>query len=106
MATARPLAGALDEATRAVAVRTSLALTEAGDRVGEHLMGCLARRRRALGDADRGAQAAEYAMLGGVAAAGCGTMVVVLRQQQDTIGDQIGDWIGRIFEFASSFLGS
>lgn len=102
MATARPLAGALDETTRAVAVRTSLALTEAGDRVGEHLT----RRRRALGDGDRGAQAAEYAMLGGVAAAGCGTMVVVLQEQQDTIGDQIGDWIGRIFEFASGFLGS
>lgn len=102
MASARPLADALDEATRAVAVRASLALTEAGDRVGEHL----GRRRRALGDGDRGAQAAEYAMLGGVAAAGCGTMVVVLQEQQDTIGNQIGDWIGRIFEFASGFLGS
>lgn len=102
MASAGPLADALDETTRAVAVRTSLALTGAGDRVGEHL----GRRRRALGDGDRGAQAAEYAMLGGVAAAGCGTMVVVLQEQQDTIGDQIGDWIGRIFEFASGFLGS
>lgn len=98
----RTLAGALDDASRTAAVRATLAATRAGDRLGEQL----ARRQRALDDGERGAQAAEYAMLGGVAAAGCGTMVVVLQQQQDTLGDQIGDWIGQIFDFASGFLGS
>lgn len=102
MPRARTLAGALDDASRAAAVRTTLAVARTGDRLGEHL----ARRRRALGDGEHGAQAAEYAMLGGVAAAGCGTMVVVLQQQQDSLGDQIGDWIGKIFEFASGFLSS
>lgn len=103
MSRARTLAGAVDDVSRAAAVRATVAATRAGDRVGEQLT----KRQGALGDAgERGAQAAEYAMLGGVAAAGCGTMVVVLQEQQDSLGDQIGDWIGQIFEFASGFLGS
>lgn len=102
MSSAHTVTAAFDELGRAAAVRAPLALDDAAARVSR----CLARRQRQLrDDGERGAQAAEYAMLGGVAAAGCGTMIVVMQDQQDTIGEQVGNWVGQIFEFASGFLG-
>lgn len=103
MTLAAKVAEAAGEAGRFASVRASLAVDDAAGRLSEHLA---ARQRALRDDGERGAQAAEYAMLGGVAAAGCGTMVVILQEQQDSLGEQVGEWIGRIFEFAGSFLGS
>lgn len=103
MTLTRNLAGAFHDAGRVAAVRASIAVDGAAGRLSEHLA---ARQRALRDDGERGAQAAEYAMLGGVAAAGCGTMVVVLQEQQDELGSQIGEWISRIFSFAGQFLGS
>lgn len=102
MSTAHRLTACVDELGRAAAVRAPMALDAAAARLSH---GMARRRGRLVAEDERGAQAAEYAMLGGVAAAGCGTMIVVLQDQQDTIGEQVGGWIQRIFEFAGNFLG-
>jgi Flp pilus assembly pilin Flp len=102
MSSAQRLTARFDELGRAAAVCVPLTVDHAAAR----LSNAMGRRQAAWrADGERGAQAAEYAMLGGVAAAGCGTMVVVLNNQQDTIGEQVGDWVGKIFEFAGNFLG-
>lgn len=54
--------------------------TCAGERAVERLGDAAERRVRRLRD-DGGAQVAEYAMLGGVSAAACGAIIVVLKQE-------------------------
>lgn len=93
----------IDDLVLAAAVRSELAAADTAGRLAARLD---ARQHTLRDDGERGAQAAEYAMLGGVAAAGCGTMVVVLNSQQDTLGGLVSEWLGRVFDFASSWLGS
>lgn len=100
--TVTTLTGRLDDLTRNAAVRVALATDAAGAALADRLV---ARQCALRDDGERGAQAAEYAMLGGVAAAGCGTMIVVLQSQKESLGNQIGRWLGRIFDFAGGFLG-
>jgi Flp pilus assembly pilin Flp len=63
---------AISDPARALHVRTTLA----GARARERLVNGLTVR---LGE-EHGAQAAEYAMLGGVSAAACGALITLLKQ--------------------------
>lgn len=83
----------VEDAVRALVVRTDLAADEARTRLAD----AAERRVRALrDDGERGAQAVEYAMLGGVSAAACGTLVVVLKDENRLGGlvETILGWLG------------
>jgi hypothetical protein len=67
------------DAAVALAVRAHRAKLDACAQLGEAAARRLARRLHARED---GAQAAEYAMLGGVSAAACGTLIVLLRRPE------------------------
>ena len=85
----------LATAMRAGAVRADLA----ADTLRLRLLDAAERRATALrDDGERGAQAAEYAMLGGVSAAACGTLVVVLNNEGRLGGfvDTILSWLGGV----------
>jgi len=65
--------------TRRVGVGVQLAATDVGARAIE----AAGRRVAPLRDhAERGAQAAEYAMLGGVSAAACSGLVAILKNKE------------------------
>ncbi len=85
---------ALRNTSQTVAVRASLAGTGARD---------LLRARLAVGDdGERGSQAAEYAMVGGVGAAACAGLVTILKDGEvlkkivtalvKTVVTLIGEW--------------
>jgi len=68
----------LSEATLAVAVRAHTARADLTDA----LVGAAERRlARLRDDGEAGAQAAEYAMLGGVSAAACGALVALFKNE-------------------------
>lgn len=69
----------VSDSALATAVRARLALDEADALARGHL-----RRRidRLRDDGEAGAQAAEYAMLGGVSAAACSALIVLLKNQE------------------------
>lgn len=64
-------------ATTRVAVRSQLGATAACDRLAE---GAQRRLDRLREEPEAGAQAAEYAMLGGVSAAACGGLIYLLKE--------------------------
>ena len=73
------MTGQLTTTARRVGVAVRLAVTDVGVRVGE----AAERRVTPLRDhAERGAQAAEYAMLGGVSAAACSGLVAILKNRE------------------------
>lgn len=73
--------------SQALLVRGHLALDEARARAEAGL----ARRARVLReDGERGAQAVEYAMLGGVSAAACTVVITVINNNQDFISQLLG----------------
>lgn len=73
------------------------------DRTGDRIALAAERRARQLrDDGEKGAQAAEYAMLGGVGAAACGTVVIVIESQGQ---GWIGELLGAAFTFAQGLFG-
>lgn len=58
------------------------------------------QRHRALGDGERGAQAAEYAMLGGVSAAACTALVTIFKNKSTlaTIVESVVNALGKVIE--------
>lgn len=86
-------------ASTATLVSAQLALSELGDRIAGGAQHRLDRLRE---DPEQGAQAAEYAMLGGVSAAACGGLIYVLRESRileqvatsifDLITRTVGSW--------------
>ena len=85
--------------SRRVAVGGQVLADRAGDRVA---LAAERRARQLRDDGEKGAQAAEYAMLGGVGAAACGTVVIVIESQGQ---GWIGDLLGQAFDFAQGFFG-
>ena len=77
--------------TTAIAVRAQMARAETRAAVRAS-----AQRRLAVLEDERGAQAAEYAMLGGVSAAACGALVTILRNP---------DLLGSVVETVVTVLG-
>lgn len=79
------------------AVGGRLGVAELGARVDDE-----ARRRLALwrDDGECGAQAAEYAMLGGVSAAACTGLVAILKNRETlrTLVDAVISTLGRVIE--------
>ena len=67
--------------------------------------GFTGRARAVIADGDRGAQAAEYAMVGGVGAAVCGGVAVYINNDNqgvvggviETLIDAASGWIGTLF---------
>lgn len=70
-------------ATTAAVVRGQLAASAVGERLADGAQRRLAPLRE---DPERGAQAAEYAMLGGVSAAACGGLVIILKKEETLKG--------------------
>lgn len=64
-------------ASTTTAVRAQLAGQDLYERLAE---GAQRRTRRLRDDGEAGAQAAEYAMLGGVSAAACGALVLIFKK--------------------------
>lgn len=87
-------------ATTATVVRGQLAATAVGDRLAD---GAQRRLDPLRDDPERGAQAAEYAMLGGVSAAACGGLIYLLQEDGvlrpvvegviDLLVRAIGSWL-------------
>lgn len=67
----------ISTAATATVVRGHLAVSALGDRIAE---GAQRRLDPLREEPEQGAQAAEYAMLGGVSAAACGGLVWLLRE--------------------------
>lgn len=63
-------------------VRGTVAAQMIGADVGQRVTAAVARLERAQRNAERGAQAAEYAMLGGVSAAACTGLVALFRNRE------------------------
>lgn len=83
--------------TRRVGVGVRLAATDVGARVIE----AAGRRVAPLRDhAERGAQAAEYAMLGGVSAAACTGLVALLKNRNTlkTLVEAVLSTLGKVVE--------
>lgn len=57
-------------------------------------------RQSLLADGERGAQAAEYAMLGGVSAAACSALVALLKNKStlETVVDSVVSTLGNVIE--------
>ncbi|HVL99928.1 MAG TPA: hypothetical protein VM324_11615 [Egibacteraceae bacterium] len=68
----------MSNAVTATAVRTRMTASALGDRLAA---GAQRRLDRLRGEPEAGAQAAEYAMLGGVGAATCGTLVILMKDK-------------------------
>jgi len=68
----------LSDTTLALAVRATVARADVTDALAAGAQRRLARLRD---DGEAGAQAAEYAMLGGVSAAACGALVALFRNE-------------------------
>lgn len=87
----------LTTTTRRGAVRLTMAAGDAGQRLDE-----AARRRldRLRDDGERGAQAAEYAMLGGVSAAACSGLVAILKNRETlrTLVESVITTLGSVIE--------
>ena len=84
-------------AARRVAIALRLGAADVGQRVD-----AAARRRADIwrDDAERGAQAAEYAMLGGVSAAACTGLVAILKNRETlrTLVEAIITTLGNVIE--------
>jgi hypothetical protein len=78
--------------TRRLDVGVRLAATDVGARVVDAAGRHVAPLR---GHAERGAQAAEYAMLGGVSAAACSGLVAILKNKE-TLGALVDAVIGTL----------
>jgi len=73
----------MTEQLTTIALRTGVGARLAAADVGARAVGAAARRVAPLRDhAERGAQAAEYAMLGGVSAAACSGLVAILKNRE------------------------
>jgi hypothetical protein len=92
----------LTDRTRALAVRATVAADDATHWVHE----AAARRARTLrDDGERGAQAAEYAMLGGVSAAACGCLIVVMNASEGRLGGFVDTVLGVISRLVRGWIG-
>jgi hypothetical protein len=92
----------LNDHLRGAAVRAAIA----ADDLSLRLEDAATRRARALrDDGERGAQAAEYAMLGGVSAAACGCLIVVLNQSEGRLGGFLDTVLGVIGRLVRGWLG-
>jgi len=73
----------MTEQLTTIALRVGVGARLAAADVGARAVGAAARRVAPLRDhAERGAQAAEYAMLGGVSAAACSGLVAILKNKE------------------------
>ena len=73
----------MTEQLTTIALRVGVGARLAAADVGARAVGTAARRITPLRDhAERGAQAAEYAMLGGVSAAACSGLVAILKNKE------------------------
>jgi len=81
---------------RRVAVRLQLSTADLGQRIDA----AAERRAELLQDGERGAQAAEYAMLGGVSAAACTGLVAILKNRETlgTLVEAIITTLGNVIE--------
>ena len=82
----------LTSSARRLGAGTELAVADMADRIGEAVERRLAPLRE---HAERGAQAAEYAMLGGVSAAACSGLVAILKNK-DTLRALVDAVIGTL----------
>jgi Flp pilus assembly pilin Flp len=82
--------------TRRAAVGAQLAVADAGDRVAA----AWSRTGPADEDGERGAQAAEYAMLGGVSAAACTGLVALFKNRSTlkTLVEAVLGTLGKVVE--------
>lgn len=82
---------------RRTAVRTQMAAQDLGQRLDQ-----VAQRRFEAwrDDGERGAQAAEYAMLGGVSAAACSGLVAILKNRETlkTLVESVITTLGGVIE--------
>ena len=81
---------------RRVAVRLQLSTADLGQRIDAAAQ----RRAELLQDGERGAQAAEYAMLGGVSAAACTGLVAILKNRETlgTLVEAVITTLGNVIE--------
>lgn len=81
---------------RRVAVRLQLSTADLGQRIDA----AAERRAELLQDGERGAQAAEYAMLGGVSAAACTGLVAILKNRETlgTLVEAVITTLGNVIE--------
>ncbi|CAN5882622.1 MAG: hypothetical protein H0V93_00010 [Euzebyales bacterium] len=84
-----------------LAIRTHLAVHGAQERLAA---GLESRARALRDDGERGSQAAEYAMVGGVGAAACGTIAWVLKEHPEllqklleTVFGTVSSWFKSLF---------
>lgn len=84
--------------TSALVTRAAMAAGELSDRTPDGARRLLDRLRE---DGESGAQAAEYAMLGGVSAAACGALVALLRNP-----DVLRTVVDAVISFITSSVGS
>lgn len=87
----------LTTTARRIGVGTRIAVSDLGARLAD----AADRRVATLSDhAERGAQAAEYAMLGGVSAAACTGLVAIFKNKAtlETLVDAIIGTLGRVIE--------
>jgi hypothetical protein len=78
-----------------VAVRAQIAATDARD---AFIDGAERRLARLRDDGERGSQTAEYAMLGGVAAAACSGLIALLKDKKflDRVLDTVVDALTKV----------
>ena len=81
----------LPDATRAAVVRTHL-MAQAADAL---VIDGFRRRAERLSDDETGAQAAEYAMLGGVSAAACSALIALFKNKE-TVGRVVDAVLGAL----------
>lgn len=91
------MATTLTTTARRAAVRLSMAAADVGQRVDETAQRRLDAWRD---DGERGAQAAEYAMLGGVSAAACSGLVAILKNRETmrSLVESIVTTLGKVIE--------
>lgn len=89
----------MQQATTAqrAAARLQVTAADLGHRIDEVALRYIGAWRD---DGERGAQAAEYAMLGGVSAAACSGLVAILKNRQTlkTLVDSIVKTLGNVIE--------
>lgn len=88
-------------ATSTIAGQAAVRLQVAAHDIASRVDGAAQRRVDAWrDDGERGAQVAEYAMLGGVSAAACSGLVAVLKNKETlkTLVDAVVSTIGKVVE--------
>ena len=91
----------MTEQLTTIALRVGVGARLAAADVGARAVGAAARRIAPLRDhAERGAQAAEYAMLGGVSAAACSGLVAILKNKETlrALVDAVIGTLGKVIE--------